>query len=116
MQNMLNKIIKAISDAKCTGDLYPVLDALSNETERIVDTRSLNAEQACLIAQYLTEIRLLLTTMAGAEVVPAGAAGRTDAKKLAALYGEIEGRMKELRNDLAGKRNGKREQMPAPGL
>ncbi len=99
----MDRIIRAIHDAKCTGDLYPVLDALSNETERIVNTYSLNAEQARLVAQYLTEIRLLLTTMAGSEVVPAGAGGRADTRKLAALYGEIEGRVKEIRNDLTGK-------------
>lgn len=104
----MDQIIRAIHNAKCTGDLYPALNALSNETERIITTHPLNAEEARLLAQYLTEIRLLLTSMAGS----GGGPGRNDetvaAERLAALYGEIEGRVKEMRNDLAGNTAGKR--------
>ncbi len=98
----MDGIIKAIKDAKCIGDLYQVLDALSSETVRIVCTRPLNAEQAHLMAQYLAEIRSLLISM-GTEAGSAGNGWTVYAERLAALYGETEGRVKEIRNDLAAK-------------
>ncbi len=99
----MDQILRAINNAKCTGDLYPALIALSSETERIVTTHPLNAEEARLLAQYLTEIRSLLTEMAKSSVGSGGNNGATAPEKLATLYGEIEGRVKEMRNDLVGK-------------
>ena len=104
----MDQILRTIRDAKCASDLYQALNALLNETVRVVSARPINKEQAHQVAQYLGEIRLLLHTMARSDARPVGNGVALTAERLAALYGEIEGRVKEIRNDLAGEREGKR--------
>jgi hypothetical protein len=103
----MEQILRAIRNAKCMGDLYAALSALSNETERVVSTCPLNEEEARLLAQYLADIRSLLHRMAGSEAGSGCNERDSAAERLAVLYGEIEGRVKEMRNDLAGTREEK---------
>jgi len=93
---------KAINEARGLGQLLTLVSMLSQETEALMNIRQLSDSDIHQIAVPLAKIRLLLTALAplrcGREVNC-----REDAlvRDLVDRFRDIEGRLKEMRNDLA---------------
>lgn len=92
---------EAIKRTANIDDLYDHLEWLIRETERIVSARTATFEEMRMIADSLKDVRLLLIELDYRDAWPgiAGAAGPT-VKALASRYLDLEGKAKELRNDL----------------
>ena len=98
----LVRIRKAISQAKSLDELLTLAVMLSHETEALLNDRTLNERDIHLIVVPLAQIRFLLTTMAPVE--HGSGKVRTEDPHIRGLidrYRDIEGRLKEMRNDLA---------------
>jgi len=93
---------RAISRAQGIRELLPLVGMLSWETEAMMNRRELREDDIQRIAVPLIKIRLLLNALA-----PLGS--RQDGivredpiiRSLADRFREMEGRIKEIRNDLA---------------
>lgn len=98
----LSTIIRSIGQAKDLEDLLPLVDRLSRKTADIIGERDLSEVDIQQIALPLTKMRFLLTTIAS-RVHRAGEADRHDAGVVGMIERcrDIEGRLKELRNDIA---------------
>lgn len=86
-------------------NLYRGLEDILQETERIVNA-ACDQRDIRQIAQYLAQIRVLLTGLRG----PEDRSGRDDAEgkmltDLIARYLNVEGRIKEIRNDMESGEN-----------
>lgn len=97
---------KAIGQARGLRDLLPLIVMLLQETEAMMNGRTLTENDIRRIAAPLAKIRFLLTTIAPGghsqeDSSPEGALARD----LIERYRDIEGRIKEMRNDLSGARN-----------
>lgn len=97
-----NQLWKAVSQAKDLGELLPLVDRLSRETESLMKSRSLSESDMRRIVAPLVKIRLLLTMIASPEY-GSGKINKEDARirDMVERYLDIEGRIKELRNDFA---------------
>ena len=93
---------KAISQATGLGELLPLVAMLSQETETLMNGRKLSENDIHRIAAPLAHIRSLLTTLAPLGCETDGSF-REDAlvRDLLERYRDAEGRIKEMRNDLA---------------
>jgi hypothetical protein len=98
----MRNIIRSIGQAKDLEDLLPLVDRLSRKTSDIMSEKDLSEGDIWQIALPLTKMRFLLTTIAS-RVHRAGDADRHDAGVVDLIdrCRDIEGRLKELRNDLA---------------
>jgi hypothetical protein len=104
----MNKKAEAIRKANTIEDLYKHLEWIMGETERIIGSRKASFEEVHKMGDYLKDIRLLLNELNCREAWPAksGAAGPSQ-QDLAARYLDLEGKVKELRNDLDREMNKK---------
>ena len=98
----LRAIIGAIGQARDLEDLLPLVDRLSRKTADMMREKDLSEDDIQQIALPLTKMRFLLTTISS-RVHRAGDADRHDAGvvDLIERCRDIEGRLKELRNDIA---------------
>ena len=92
----------AMTGAKTLGELFPLVVMLLQWTEGMMNGRKLGEDDIQRIVVPLTRLRLLLTRIAP----PARGAGHDDwedtfVKALVERCRDIEGRIKEIRNDLA---------------
>ena len=101
----LTDLREAIDHAKGIADLLPMIVALLQETEAVIDGRTLNDDDIRLIATPLAKIRFLLTALAarGGDPVDSSREGAL-ISELIERYQDIEGRLKEMRNDHAPSR------------
>jgi hypothetical protein len=105
-ERTMNDKSKEIKQANTIKDLYKHLEWIMGETERIVGARRVTFEEVQQMADYLKDIRLLLSELDCREVWPDNAGPADQPKKnLAARYLDLEGKVKELRNDLNRKEN-----------
>jgi hypothetical protein len=97
----MNQKAEAIKRTTTIDELYGHLDWLTRETERIISARTAAFGEIRMIADSLRDIRLLLNELDCREAWPGrtGAAGPA-VKDLASRYLDLEGKAKELRNDL----------------
>ncbi len=79
-------------------DLFPGLEKILDETEAIAREHVANKQELFAMADQLTEIRLTLTALRQASVPEALT---LSFQNLLARFTALEGRIKELRNDLA---------------
>lgn len=98
----MEKRADAIKRTTSIDDLHEHLEWIMRETERIIGSRRASFEEVHKMADYLKDIRLLLNELNCREAWPGrvGAAGPPE-KSLAARYLDLEGKVKELRNDLS---------------
>ena len=97
MNNLDERIRTAGNAAQC----LEVLQLLAQETERIITSNRVTAGEARVIAERLSQIRGLLSELTIAEKkAPAIDPGRPSALVLSQRFSDLEGRVKELRNDL----------------
>jgi hypothetical protein len=93
---------RAICQANGLGELLPLAVKLSQETEAIMNNRKLSESDVHRIAVPLAKIRLLLTTIAPRGRGPNEFFSENAlVRDLVDRYLDIEGRIKEMRNDLA---------------
>ncbi len=85
----MNKLTQAISKANTLEELIPILESLLVEVNRLAASKGISAAEMQMIAVSLTRIRLQLHHLNG----PAE-------RMLAEQYLELEGKVKEIRNDL----------------
>ena len=96
------RLRRSINQACGLDELFPLLDQLSRKTEAMMNNRKLSESDIQQIEVPLTEIRLLLTAIA-----PTGCGSNvffgedTRIKDIVDRYRDAEGRIKEMRNDLA---------------
>jgi len=97
MNNLGERIRTAVSAAQC----LELLQLLAQETERIITNNRVTAGEARVIAVRLSQIRSLLAELTVAEKkAPALDPGGPSALLLSERFSDLEGRVKELRNDL----------------
>ncbi len=83
-----------INDISRLDDLYEALDALAREARRVIDSCCPDARQLQELAQELARLRYWIS------VTPMEATDRSGAvKDIVARYLDLEGRVKELRDD-----------------
>jgi len=96
MNNLDERIRTAVSAAQC----LEILQLLALETERFITCNPVTAGEARVIAGRLSQIRSLLSELTAAEKkAPAIDPGRSSVL-LSERFRDLEGRVKELRNDL----------------
>ncbi|MHB8844699.1 MAG: hypothetical protein ACYC7L_08100 [Nitrospirota bacterium] len=99
----LADVRRAISKAQGLGELLPLVVMLLQETESMMNGRTLNEDDIRRIAAPLAKIRFLLTTIATRGCVPDDSSPEGAlVRDLIEHYEDIEGRIKEMRNDLSG--------------
>jgi hypothetical protein len=91
----LHDLNGAIENIKNIDDIYEPLGMLVREIERIIGSERVALGQVQEMAGYLTQIRNLVSETVKAECRP------DLGGNLLAAYLELEGRVKELRNDLS---------------
>ncbi len=83
-------------------ELFLALDGLSRKVSRVLAGRRAKAAEVTLLAGHVAEIRRLLHELCSLSLLHGGPANSHDrCRSLAARYLELEGMVKELRNDLA---------------
>ncbi len=92
----IGSLPERIRQAACLDDLLPLLDVLERGIREFFTRERATAGEIQAVAGQLTQIRLLLNELEAGEVRTRGAS-----RELAARYLELEGRIKELRNDLS---------------
>jgi len=92
---------RSINQANGFDELLPLVDQLSRKAEVMMNGRKLTEADIQQIAVPLTEIRLLLTALSPRGNGNDGPGEDSRVRDLADRYREMEGRIKELRNDLA---------------
>lgn len=98
---VMDDVLKSISSAGSIDELFPILEWISKETERIVNAQKVSAMDVQKIAGYLTDIRLLLNELSHYQVWPdVRDLPASNGKTMAQRYLELEGKIKEIRNDL----------------
>ncbi len=96
-------LLSSIAACNDQNKLFVMLDDLSRTTSLVLAGRPEREAEVRLLAGYIVEIRRLLHELAS--LPPAGgriALSRERCRSLADRYLELEGMVKELRNDLAG--------------
>jgi len=102
----MDRLTSSIVNARDLDELLPLMVTLSRKTQDLMTARQLREGEVRQLARPLELMRLLLTALASFERSSgAGAAGGSLAGDLAERYLELEGRVKELRNDLARQRS-----------
>jgi hypothetical protein len=103
----MDHLTRAIGEAKDLGELLPLIVTLSQRTDDMLRRRRLSEDDLQQIARPLSTIRLLLTTLTSLQNERDGndTAQVSSAAKLAERFLDLEGYIKELRNDLARARN-----------
>jgi len=105
-QSGRTKVLTDIEDAmrreQSIGSLLAMLSSLLHVAETTVDHAKIEAERMNELAGYMAEIRHLLGHVQSDSRQPAVS---RMAKDIAARYRDLEGRVKEIRNDCAA--NGK---------
>jgi hypothetical protein len=91
----LHDLNGAIENIKNIDDIYEPLGMLVREIERIIGSERVALGQVQEMAGYLTQIRNLVSETVKAECRP------DLGGNLLAAYLELEGRVKEVRNDLS---------------
>jgi len=91
----LHDLNYAIENIRSVDDIYDVLGFLARETDRVIGSTRISLEQVQELAGGLAQIRHLFSEISKAK--SHSASGRD----LMAVYLELEGRVKELRNDLS---------------
>lgn len=87
-----------IKKAGNANDLRELLEWMMMETERITSTCRMTSEETHKLAQYLTHIRLLLDELSSYEAWRSAVS--VPATSLVLRFLELEGKVKEIRNDL----------------
>ncbi len=83
-----------LNDVSRLDDLYEALDVLARETRRVLDSCCPDARQLQELAQDLASLRYWIS------VTPMETKDRSGAvKDIVARYLDLEGRVKELRDD-----------------
>jgi len=90
-----------IKNAKNGDEIRELLEWMMSEAERIISSQQLALDESSKLALYLTQIRLLLDELSSFEA----RRGATDpatflAAGLLSRFLDLEGRVKEIRNDL----------------
>ncbi len=97
MDNLDERIRKAVSAAQC----LEILQSLAQETERIITDNPVTAGETQAMAECLSQIRGLLAELIVAwREAPANDPDTISALLLFERINDLEGRVKELRNDL----------------
>jgi len=101
-QSGRSKVLTDIGDAmrreQSIVSLLPMLSSLLHVAETMVDRADIEAERMNELAGYMAEIRHLLALVQRDSRQPAVVQESGD---IAARYRELEGKIKELRNDRA---------------
>ena len=97
----MKDLISAIKNIATLDELYAILEEMHREIGRITSTWQLSPGELAELAQDLARMRQLLNALAQENSHPR--AGR-----MMALYSELEGRIKELRNDASSASSGNR--------
>lgn len=92
----MHELLEAIGKAKTWDDLLPILESLGGEVDRLAGKKGITAVEMQRIAVYLTGIRLLLRELERY----GGRFEQMTVRTMAMRYLELEGRIKEVRNDL----------------
>jgi len=86
---------ETIQNANNLEDLLPLLEGLAAELRTYIKGSRLTAEQLQAMSSYLASIRLLLNVLERKDI------GSNDTSRwLAEQYVQLEGKVKEMRNDL----------------
>ncbi len=98
---MFNNVAKEISLARGIDGLVPLLGWLCRETERIISAGRMRADDMRQIVENLEQIRTLLDEAARLISKTGGeGASALIVWELAARYQDLEGKAKEIRNDM----------------
>ena len=90
-----------IRQAGNADELRELLEWMMMETERITANRRMTFDETHTLAQHLTHIRLLLNELSSYEAWRSAADAATfPATGLVLRFLELEGKVKEIRNDL----------------
>jgi hypothetical protein len=94
-------LLKSIFARKEAGELFEQLDRLFRDASQVLTRRPQNAAEMTQLAGSVAEIRHLLVELSSMPL-PKGRQGssREHCRALADRYLDLEGRVKELRNDL----------------
>jgi hypothetical protein len=96
-----------IKNAGNADEIRELLEWMMSETERIISSQQLALDESSKIALYLTQIRLLLDELSSFEVRRGAADPATFlATGLVSRFLDLEGRVKEIRNDMLGSLRG----------
>lgn len=99
--NLDERIRKAESTAQCLD----LLQYLAQETERFVISKQITAGEAQVMAERFSQIRGLLAELTVAwREAPTNHPDRISALLLSERISDLEGRIKEIRNDLERER------------
>jgi len=93
----MNKLAEAIGQAKHPDELVPILELLLIQVTRLAERKGITAQDLQIIGDNLANIRSLLNELKQFEVRGGCLAGGD----LAQQYLELEGKIKEIRNDLS---------------
>ena len=99
---MFQNILEDLDRASSIEEIYPALVRLLAVVSKMLDQEDLSYAEAREMAVYLTDVRVLISELAyvgGGEVFSEKQWSMTTALKECAL--ELEGRIKEKRNDLS---------------
>lgn len=99
--NALQEIEVALRQEQSTEDLLTMLSRLLDVAETTMDVSRIEVDLMNEMAEYLSEIRYLLDKI-GSD--PARQGVSLTAKSMAARYRDLEGRVKEIRNDSSANR------------
>lgn len=84
------------------AEIFAMLDSLSRKASEILARRKAKAADVEILAGHVAEIRQLLSELSRLSLRHGNvAAPHEECRDLAARYLELEGMVKELRNDLA---------------
>ena len=98
----MKDLLTAIENIKSLDDLYGALTSLAMKVDHVVSSHRLSVDQLQEFAKHLAKLRHLLGVMAKEKFRPDVDRG------ILAVYLEMEGRIKELRNDLSATSRGNR--------
>jgi len=97
--------LSTVGGCEDRDELFQMLDGLSRKASEVLARRRAKAADVQLLAGYVAEIRHLLHELSLLSLRPgAPAAPHEQCRSLVERYLELEGMVKELRNDLAASR------------
>ena len=104
---MIQKILEDLRNASSLEEVYPTLIRLRAIASRMVHRENLSHDEASDLASHITSIRVLIAQLA---YIDEGSLSEEHLRKTEALTQytlELEGIIKEKRNDLARKERGR---------
>lgn len=97
---MLHNIEHRIHSANDIDSIYLILAEFFSETERILNNNRFTLEEVRELSCYIEQIRLLITEIDRMENrLPEANKGLFQGGMLKELYLDLEGKVKEMRND-----------------